>query len=268
MKVIIKKIKLLWVKMVLYGTLLAFVAATLLWMLNTDSSLSENFFAGAVEIFVTVFLIDGLLSMDRRRRMRTVNKAQANSIQTITSIRILGLTGAFGFKYSNDIELTEYSNVQLRQFVSDFLVDQRYLKFLDDLKGMKRELMPILKKLDERIEMELTGIRKSLKEVKPYVNPDIIHQIDDFQPKIIAQLSIVNFMYAVIYEHLPSKGHKDPKKDGDFWPFFKDHVYEDLVVTGEGNPDKESLESAIGGMFNLLLDIHSKAESNQLHYDV
>lgn len=268
MKAILEKVRRYWVKIVLYVLLISFVTFTLFWMLRTNSPLSENFFAGSIEIMVTVFLIDGLLSIDRQRRMRVLNEAHSNSIKTIMSIGVLGITSAFGFKYSDNIEVTEYTNVQLREFVNTFFSDSRYIKFINDLGNMDKRLRPILRKLDKRIENEFKGMRQSLKEVKPYVDPTIMRQIDDFQSKIIAQFTIVNFMYEMIYVHLPAKGHGDPKNDKDFWPFFKDHMYEDLVITGEGKPDNESLETVIKGMFTLLLDIHAKAENNTLHYDI
>lgn len=256
------------VKILLYATLLFLVLITFLWMLNGHSSLSENFFASAIEILITVCLIDGLLSIDRHRRMRALNKAEANGVKTLMSLRIMGITNAFGFKYSTDIDVASYSNAQMREHVNKFFEDHRYMKFLKDLENMEARLRPMLKKLDERVEKELSGTRESLKEVKPYADPEIIHWIGNFQPKIIAQFTIVNFMYESIYVHLPEKGHNDPKKDKDFWPFFKNHLYKDLVVTGEGKSDKESFETVIKGIFKLFLDIHEKAELNRLHYDI
>lgn len=258
-------------KLLLYVILVMLVILTVVyWVLSAQSSLSENLLAGSIEILITVTIIDGLISADRRRRMRHVNEQNAATVKTMIGLKIIRIINAFGSKVSvAEIDLVADSNSNMRVAVDEFKASKEYKTFLAKLEKMEKSLRPNLKKLSKSIEDEVSDLSKLLKDAKPYPNPSLVAKVAEFQPKMIAKFSIINLMYDMIYEHLPSKGHKDVKKDKNFWPFFQ-RMYKDLAVNDEGSDRSEliSFEEMVNETFDLLLEVRQRAEDNSLHYDV
>lgn len=240
------------------------------WGLSAQSSLSENLLAGSIEILITVTIIDGLISADRRRRMRLVNEQNAASVKIMVGLKIVRLINAFGAKAgATEMDLVSDSNANMRMAVDEFMASKDYVTFLAKLEKMEGSLRTKIKKLSELMQGEISDLNKLLEEAKPYPDPSLTAKVAEFQPKMIAKFSIINFMYDVIYEHLPSKGHEDVKKDKGFWPFFQ-RMYRDLAVNNKGSDRSEliSFEGMVNETFDLLLEVRQRAEDNNLHYDV
>lgn len=258
-------------KLLLYVVLILLVVTMIIyWRLSDQSSLSENFLAGSIEILITVIVIDGLISADRRRRMRSINEQNAATVKVMLGLKIIRIIHAFGAKVSvAEIDLVNESNANVRAAVDEFKASKEYATFLTKMANMEKSLQPKIKKLSKIIEDETSDLNKLLKDAKPYPDPSLTAMIAEFQPKMIAKFAIINLMYDAIYTHLPAKGHTNVKKDKDFWPFFQ-QMYKDLAVNDEGSDKKEliSFEHMVDGMLELILQIRQRAENNDLHYDV
>jgi len=235
------------------------------WQLTGQSSLSENFLAGSMELAVTVVLIDGLLLLERRQRIKILNQGHANSSTFNVGLYIVSLMREFNFGVKpSELEVVGMSNSDLRAKVDEFFGSDEYRQYLQNIKTAKNGTLKQLKKLGKLIEESGRSIRENLEKTKPYPDPSLIKLVSDPQPAILAVIKVVE----VIYESLKIISNAKGASDASLAKRIMDQELERITNRQDSIDDRINLHDAIKTYMEALLNIHERAEKNRLHYDV
>lgn len=260
-------------RVVLYIVLLGLIAAAWLYYeLSKGSSLSENFLAGAIEILITVIVIDGLLSLNRRQRMSNINAKHASETQFLIGYYLVGIIKEFGYQVlPSELEAVGMSNAELRKLIKDFLKSSEYRAFLQSLRDADQSILPKLKDIQSILEDSFKRVGSSLNEARPYPDPALTKLVSDAQPGIIGSFKIIDFLYETVYEKLPSIQAEHPnsseKAISQSRDLFKKELRR-LVSTGDGARDRANFHNTLCAYLDAILMVHEKAQENKLFYDV
>ncbi len=260
-------------RIALYVVLLGLIAtAWLYYELSKGSSLSENFLAGAIEILITVIVIDGLLSLNRKQRMSNINAKHASETRVLLGFVLVSIIKEFGFKvFPSELEAVDMTNIELQKLIKDFLKSSEYRTFLKCLRDADQATLPKLKSIQNLLEDSLKRISDSLNGAQPYPDPALTKLVSDTQPSLLGSFKIIDFLYEAVYEKLPGIQAEHPNSSEKVINQSRDLFKQELrrlVSAGDGANDRANFRKSLAAYLDAILTVHEKAQENKLFYDV
>lgn len=259
-----------WPRLILYIFLILLITGSVFfWIMSGRSSMSENFLAGAIEIAITVVLIDGLLSMERKRRIKVLNTGHARSSRYHLGLVLVELMKEFNFPVKpSELEVVGWSNEALRNKVSEFFESQEYDKYLQDVKGAKRGALKKVKHVEKLVERSASEVTKSLEKSEPYPDPILVKLINDAVPHLVALTKVVEIMFEMNKIVDDANG----ASDADLVKGILDKQMEELTSKDSSLPTtgikSSSIHQSLKIFMDALLIVHERAEKNRLYYDI
>jgi hypothetical protein len=242
------------------------IIASYFYRVMTHSPLSDNLFAGAIEVAVTVTLIETILNLNRRHRLKLVNASVAENMKLAMAINVFRILEKAGLKTKTNLDSVQMQHWELAQMCANHLDSDEYKNFQSDLKKYQKSTK---KKLDEIIELLDTcdkSTKSGLKNVKPYAKPELYEVATDISVKNSVFKTLINELYVEMPKALlknRKKGTKD-YKDAEqgislVWSF--------AIGAAPGDTDSKLLK-CVEDVLNDCLTLHEAACTNDLFIDV
>ena len=256
----------IWPRLLLYTILIVVISCSVMYgYASNHSSLSDNFLAGSIEIAITVILIDGLLSIERKRRIKALNAGNANASTYYLGLIIVRFIKEFNFPIKpNELTVVGMSNADLRKIVNDFFESAQYEQYLQNVGNAKKGMIKKLEKISEFMSEWSSRVRKSLEKSQPYPDPALMKLISDEQPNIIASVRVAKVMYDLV--DIVRNGDSSEESE-----VARRIVFDEMERMSKRSLDEEdgsNLHKAFNDFLDMLLIIHERSEKNSLHYDV
>lgn len=248
-------------KILLYFILVLFVVASLAFYLyDEEDPLSANLLTGAIELLITVTLVDGLINIannkDRNAKFILINTPIATNIKlgTIKEISVIGNLFKYPFSENEQtIDIFAYDNQQLAELTDNILASQEYLNFLDLVESSPKEAVAILKDFEQGSDTYREWLGKLMNDIEPYASPEIKENIMMAGVRVTSITRISHDIYEIIL-----KAKKEAKTDTA--PL--DAIWKMLTPN-----HRSSVDDMIRSHFAFLINIHAKAEHVDLHLE-
>ena len=258
-------VKSIWPRLLLYVFLGILILCSVLYgSVSEHSSLSENFLAGSIEIAIMVILIDGLLSLERRRRIKSINAGNASEVRHTLGLIIVGSMREFSFPVEpSELTVALMSNSDLRKQAKKFFESKEYTDYLQDVKTAKKGMLQKIENLEKYMTEFSSTLVKKIDKSAPHPDPALVKLIRDTVPAILVLTQVVKIMYEMMEMVKNSKA-----SDAALVKGILDKQMEELTTNKDEADDKNSMHATFRAFLNAMLNIHERAEKNALHYDI
>lgn len=253
-------------RMVLYLLLILFVSVIMVWWLLTRSSLSQNFFAASIELFITVFVVERLIFADRTRRLKEVNIEPSDWVAKSICFSIVRLAITFGYKIKDQLSVAEFDHKQLSELTEQIFNSKKYKEYVKAIYVLDAKTIKKFDALKDVFEQNRKQLSEAVKGVRPYLDPKLSQVIiqNDVKANVLTEVPLITLK--ILYEDMPKSGHTINPDDSEFWDGFK-VFWEKLVLDHEAVDDGQNFDQSLRSIINVLLDIHKRACENNLFYD-
>jgi len=250
----------------LYSFLILFVGAITTWWLIARTSLSENFFAGAVDLFITVFIVERLILADRTRRLKQINIESSDWVAKSICFSVVLLADTMGYKIKDQLSVGEYDHKKLGELVERIFGSKNYKEYLQSLYVLDPKTISKFEALKITFEENRKRLSKAVKSVKPYLDPELSQVImqNSVNANVLTEVPLQ--VLKIVYEDMPKDGHPIDPNDSQFWDGFK-VMWERLVLNHETVGSGENFDESLRKIVNIQLDILKRAKDNDLFYD-
>jgi len=241
------------------------VGASYVYRAATHTALADNLYAGALEVAVTVLLIETILEFDHRYRLKQINAHTADNLRLMAATYALQTFSIFGCKVDNSLEMVQVKNRELVKLQESCFNSKEYKNYIEDLAKVSPSTKRSLNKISKHLIDWSKAVDKSLKEVKPYPSPELVTVTGEMVVKSVALSTLIDELYTKLPAGVTgkytksTKSYKEAKKITDWlWGGF---------VLGSNNR-QESLASLIKEILDCNLKLHKASEYNVLFMDV
>lgn len=259
----------------LYAFLIIIVCGTLLFYLLAEAehkSISENLITSAIEITITVVLIERLLSLERKRRLVAINTYHSNEMTVYIAVVLYKVFSEFGYKPSgvSDLDGVMSLNKDLQSTTKSFLASKQYRRFLLDVRKAGVGASPVIELVRKMLDDSFPKIQKMLNGAKPYPDPLLVSRHSAAFSSLAGSFKALDFLYEFVNVDLVGieKKYPDDKEGSSVARKILGQALKRIVGDDDGSDDRANFNRAFSGYLETLLDIHNKAEKNELYYDV
>lgn len=244
-----------------------FVAALLYYLIAPNSSLSANFLAGAVQLGITLLVIDNLIQLDREsqknRKCKRINRDEAHALATKIAVNVYLTAKDIGF--SKELTITQIDGVNplmLERYFNEFVASDDFKTFKNKLLNQPDIAVSSIKKIYENIEKALEHTKNGLTKIRPYADPDLISKLSDISPTLVAHLRAVELIRGII-----AKVSEERPSDKEAIKLINESMWAPLIE-GVGPGEELSLEAILHSYFSVLLATYKRALENNLHMEI
>lgn len=245
-------------RLILYLLLGSLILFACTFVSLSNSPLSENFLSSAIEIFITVLIIDRLLNLDKSKKFQKINEPIAENLKVITSLSLFQLMNKLG---SEEMTLTALENLTSEKVKTAvrLLEKSDYFK----VSGAK---FASEKGFTEDVYKHLLGtvkaINKVLDTVKPYPDPELLNIMSDIQVILITATKLEE-------ERIKMFSHLEKiKEDKQLYDALSVAWYDPYENSRFIGVDLKNAQSVIRKFNQTMIEIYKRADEKNLFFDI
>lgn len=252
-----------WPKVAISITLLVIIFVSgVVALQSTNEFMSDyliNLSAGSIGSLITVFLIDYLISVERKLKLTAINKSSHYGLLIRVRRTMVEIMYRHGFILKKD-RFSTLDNAE-DKFV-EFMSSPSLNKRLENLSKLTKTTMQYLILTNKILDREMTSILKGLDEIKPFPDPILKYQISTERAYGAGSVSVGQDLLKFYFNQLPKKinDHEIEKMRPGMDVLWK-------VVTDGLNTPRKNYKEYYLRCYKLLLLIAERAKKENVFLD-